>query len=110
MKMLYNLNEAADELGISRKTLEREMNAGRFPRPLKIATSCLVSAKDMEGYVSMLEKVREETGGTTEWMKALKIADRPAPPAAKFPFAQHHEEYMQQHVRTFKPGDPKRLP
>lgn len=110
MKMLYNLNEAACALGISRKTLEREMNAGRFPRPLKIASSCLVSAKDMEGYISMLENVREKNDGTTDWMKALKYAERLPQPAAKFPFAAHHEEYVQQHARTYHPNDPKRLP
>jgi predicted DNA-binding transcriptional regulator AlpA len=35
-RLLIRLDEVATALGISRRTLERERSAGRFPRPDKI--------------------------------------------------------------------------
>ena len=32
-RLLIRLDELADRLGISRRTIERERSAGRFPRP-----------------------------------------------------------------------------
>ncbi len=34
-RLLIRMNEVATSLGISRRTLERERSAGRFPRPDK---------------------------------------------------------------------------
>lgn len=32
-RLTYRLNEIADSLGVSRRTIERERAAGRFPKP-----------------------------------------------------------------------------
>ena len=32
-RLAYRLDEVAESLGVSRRTLERERSAGRFPRP-----------------------------------------------------------------------------
>ena len=32
-RLTYRLDELADALGVSRRTIERERSAGRFPRP-----------------------------------------------------------------------------
>ena len=35
-RLAYRLDELADALGVSRRTIERERSAGRFPKPCKI--------------------------------------------------------------------------
>ena len=35
-RLTYRLDELAKALGVSRRTIERERSAGRFPKPCKI--------------------------------------------------------------------------
>lgn len=58
-KKLITLDEAANLLSVSRRTLEREIAAGRFPRPLKIGRATRVAVFVLEGYLSKL------TGGSS---------------------------------------------
>lgn len=58
--LLYSVPDAAKLLAISRRTLEREIAAGRFPRPLKIGRSSRVSSGDVVAY---LDRLRTEQGG-----------------------------------------------
>lgn len=53
-KKLITLDEAASLLSISRRTLEREIAAGRFPRPLKIGRATRVAVSVLESYLSQL--------------------------------------------------------
>ncbi len=55
--LLYSVPDAAKMLAVSRRTLEREIASGRFPRPLKIGRSSRVSQGDVAAY---LEKLRAE--------------------------------------------------
>lgn len=36
LRLTYRLDEVAESLGVSRRTIERERAAGRFPRPDKV--------------------------------------------------------------------------
>lgn len=56
------LKEVAFRLQICRRTLEREIAAGRFPRPLKIGRSVRVLESDLQAY---LERLRSEPFGTS---------------------------------------------
>lgn len=49
---LLTLAQAAQRLSICKRTLEREIAAGRFPRPLKIATASRVLEADLEAYLT----------------------------------------------------------
>jgi predicted DNA-binding transcriptional regulator AlpA len=71
MPQLLSLVEAAAELGVSRKTLEREIARKRFPKPLKIGKASRVKPSDLTDYIGMLEKERSAKGGLPAW----KIAD-----------------------------------
>lgn len=53
-RLLLTLNEAAERLAISKRTLEREISAGRFGRPVKIGRATRVLAVDIETYVRRL--------------------------------------------------------
>jgi len=48
------LKEVAFRLHICRRTLEREILAGRFPRPLKIGRSVRVPETDLQAYLAGL--------------------------------------------------------
>jgi excisionase family DNA binding protein len=52
---LLNLKEAAQLLAVSRRTLEREISAGNFPRPLKIGRSARVAENDLRAYIAKLQ-------------------------------------------------------
>jgi excisionase family DNA binding protein len=51
---LLTMPEAAQRLGISRRSLERLVAAGEFPRPLKVGGASRVLASDVSAYVSRL--------------------------------------------------------
>ena len=110
MKLLYNLNEAATKLGISRKTLEREMKARRFPAALKVATNSYVSANDLNHYVAMLERVREETVGVPGWKKALHPDPLPQSAENAPQRGSPSAGWTASPIRNFHKDDPKRLP
>ena len=48
------LKEVAYRLQVCRRTLEREILAGRFPRPLKIGRSVRVPESDLQAYIASL--------------------------------------------------------
>lgn len=55
-KKLITMDEAAGLLSISRRHLEREIAAGRFPRPLKIGRATRVPQTMLERYLSELTR------------------------------------------------------
>ena len=52
--LLLSLDDAAQRLSVSRRTLEREIVHGRFPRPLKIGRATRVSLAALEAYIRKL--------------------------------------------------------
>lgn len=57
---LLSVHEAARRLGVSRRTLEREVCRKKFPPPMKIGSKSLYLVADVERYVRML--VAERNG------------------------------------------------
>lgn len=57
-ELLLTLEEAANRLAISKRTLEREIAAQRFPKPLKIGRSSRVPESDVQAYVAGLRRAR----------------------------------------------------
>ncbi|HVZ65646.1 MAG TPA: helix-turn-helix domain-containing protein [Lacunisphaera sp.] len=51
---LLTLPEAAQRLGVCRRSLERLIAAGEFPRPLKVRGSSRVPSSDVATYVARL--------------------------------------------------------
>jgi excisionase family DNA binding protein len=64
--LLITLEQAAQRLAISRRTLERLMAAGEFPAPLKLGRSARVEAKDVDAYCVQLRARRIDAANTTE--------------------------------------------
>lgn len=54
LPLLITLDDAAKCLHLSRRTIEREISAGRFPRPLKIGRSSRVSMAALQAYIDRL--------------------------------------------------------
>jgi excisionase family DNA binding protein len=61
---LLTIKQAAQRLNVCRRTLEREIQRGRFPRPLKIGTASRWPAEDVETYLDSLNQSRGPIGGT----------------------------------------------
>jgi excisionase family DNA binding protein len=59
-RLLLTLPQAAHDLSISRRTLERLISAGIFPAPVKIGRSSRIPREDLAAY---LEKLCLERGG-----------------------------------------------
>ncbi len=55
---LLTIQEVAARLGICRRTLEREINRGRFPRPFKIGKSSRWEVGDVVAYIERLGRER----------------------------------------------------
>ena len=55
---LLTRKEAAERLAISKRTLEREIARGKFPRPLKIGRSSRWPASDVLQYLERLSRER----------------------------------------------------
>ncbi len=60
--LLLTLDEAAKALAISKRTLERLINAGEFPRPLKIGRASRVLLADVTTYLQRLTERRNTQG------------------------------------------------
>ena len=58
-RLLLTLPQAAHELSISKRTLERLISAGIFPTPVKIGRSSRILREDLTAY---LEKLCLERG------------------------------------------------
>lgn len=56
---LLTMPQAAQRLGISRRSLERLIAADEFPRPLKVGGASRVLASDVSAYISRLLAERE---------------------------------------------------
>lgn len=56
--LLLNALETAKALGICRRTLEREIQRGRFPRPVKIGSASRWPLADVSSYVATLTAER----------------------------------------------------
>lgn len=50
------LHEAARRLSVSKRTLHREIAAGRFPAPVKIGRASRVTLVDLELYIVRLRQ------------------------------------------------------
>ena len=115
MKTVLTLEEAAQRIGFSRKTLQREINSGRYPDSFKVGKrSCTYSA-DVDAYIARI--------GTEEDAKAQAIAKEAA---ERVKFRRELEEFFRfRHLvvpqqpcgddgkpllRSFHPDDPNRLP
>jgi predicted DNA-binding transcriptional regulator AlpA len=57
---LRSVRETAHRLGVSRRTLEREVCRKKFPPPLKIGSKSLYFVTDVECYVAKLREQREQ--------------------------------------------------
>jgi excisionase family DNA binding protein len=56
---LLSVREAAHRLGVSRRTLEREVCRKKFPPPMKIGSKSVYLVSDVERYVQSLLAQRE---------------------------------------------------
>lgn len=54
VESLLTVKEVASRLRVCRRTVEREIALGRFPRPLKIGRSIRVPESDLRNYVESL--------------------------------------------------------
>lgn len=59
---LLSIREVAQRLGICRRTLEREIIRGHFPRPLKIGKASRWEVGDVVGYIERLGRERSPDG------------------------------------------------
>ena len=51
-RLVYRLDELAELLGVSRRTIERERSAGRFPKPdLQIGKAPLWKPTTIQGWI-----------------------------------------------------------
>lgn len=51
---LLTLQQAADRLTVCRRTLEREINRGRFPKPIRIGRAIRVPVHALRQYIESL--------------------------------------------------------
>ncbi len=56
--LLITLEEAAQRLAISRRTLERLIAAGEFPSPFKIGRASRLATADLDAYCAELRSRR----------------------------------------------------
>lgn len=52
--LLITLDDAASRLAVCRRTLEREIAAGRFPRPVRIGRTTRIQLSDLQAYLQKL--------------------------------------------------------
>jgi excisionase family DNA binding protein len=64
-RLLLTLPQAAHDLSVSRRTLERLISAGIFPSPLKIGRSSRVMREDISNYLEQLRRQRGDKLGTS---------------------------------------------
>ena len=59
------LEQTAHRLTISKRSLERLIAAGDFPRPIKIGRSSRVFREDVSGYLEQLRRKRGDKIGSS---------------------------------------------
>lgn len=62
---LLTLPHAADTLAISKRTLERLIARGDFPRPIKIGRASRVLRNDVDSFLEQLRRARGDKIGTS---------------------------------------------
>lgn len=110
MDTIYTLDEAAEKLGFSRKTLQREINAGRYPNSFKVGKRSCTTSADVERYQQQCKtelddaarKKAAEAAGRLRCAREIEACRRMLSLA---PATFHHPA-----IRTFSPNDPNRLP
>lgn len=55
---LLSVRDTARRLGVSRRTLEREVSRGKFPPPMKIGTKSVYGLSDLRAYIEKLKASR----------------------------------------------------
>ena len=56
---LLSVREAAHRLGVSRRTLEREVCRKKFPPPVHIGAKSIYFVTDVERYLAKLKELRD---------------------------------------------------
>lgn len=56
--ILITMEQAAQRLAISRRTLERLIAAGEFPSPLKLGRASRLAVEDIDAYCAQLRSRR----------------------------------------------------
>jgi excisionase family DNA binding protein len=64
LPQLLTIEQAADRLAFDKRTLYREIAAGRFPRPIKIRRMSRVRVSDVADYIAALVSGRVPQGGS----------------------------------------------
>lgn len=62
--LLITLEQAAQRLAISRRTLERLISAGEFPAPLKLGRASRIAVQDVEAFFAQLTSLSIEAVNT----------------------------------------------
>lgn len=57
---LLTIQKVAKSLGVCRRTLEREISRGNFPRPLKVGTASRWPESDLQAYLDRLHQQRAQ--------------------------------------------------
>lgn len=57
---LVSLNDAAETLAVSKRTLQRLIASGGFPPPVKVGAASRIRVEDLERYI---ERQRQMAGG-----------------------------------------------
>jgi excisionase family DNA binding protein len=91
--VLVTLDEAARRLSVCRRTIEREILYGRFPRPLKVGRSTRVPVADLDAYIEKLrspnaraeyiESCRMKHGNIAATPEVLDLLSKYRPPGMK---------------------------
>lgn len=63
-RQLLTLPEAAAQLRVSKRTLERLIAAREFPLPLKVGARSLVPVADLQAYLANLLQLRDRRAST----------------------------------------------
>lgn len=116
--LVYTLDEAARKLGFSRKTLQREINAGRYPESFRVGKRSCTSARDIEQYQRQLQSTKDAATVAKEREQANRIEFQRRIRGhllelRKIPFGGQlgpRGEDGQPLVRSFDSSDPNRLP
>lgn len=64
-RLLVTLDQAADSMAISKRTLSRLIAGGAFPPPLKIGRASRIDRKDIAIYLEQLRRARGDKLGNS---------------------------------------------
>lgn len=107
---LISLDEAARRIGFSRKTLQREINAGRFPQSVKVGTRSCCRVGDVDAYI------QREQEATARMLAEAEAERKKWEKFQEYLRSSRCPEFLRPHngpivtPRAFRPDDPNRLP